>query len=328
MAQSLAARQSTQRSASVTDKPHFEEAAIRRCEEDFQAPAGMRGGGSNSFRLSPGRVDAVCMTVATLIKTAHRPLRNHSSPVDVLRLNETYGLGMEDGTRVRGGPDWVRSEKYAITAVGDASASAETLQRPMLMELLERRIQLTVHVDVEQVPVYVLTVAKGGLKMKPVERGSCEQRLPSYMRAVDGGGATIDPAARQRQMEEYRRGTLPRECGMNSSTSGPNVIHAAGEAPISQLAQRLSGMARWTEGLDVRLVIDKTGLPDTDRFTFFLEYAGIRDEYSGPMQPGDENIPKGTSIFDALERLGLHLEQVKDSREFVVIDHIERPSDN
>jgi uncharacterized protein (TIGR03435 family) len=198
----------------------------------------------------------------------------------------------------------------------------------MLMELLERRFQLKVHVDVEQTPVYALTVAKGGLKMKPVERGSCVQGLPSYMRAVEGGGATIDPAARQRQTEEYRRGTVPRECGLKSYSSGPNVIHVGGEVPMSQLAQRLAGMAQFTEGLDSRLVVDKTGMPDTDRFTFVLEYAGVRNERSGPMVPDEANIPKGPSVFAALERIGLHLEQVKDSREFVVIDHIERPSDN
>jgi hypothetical protein len=65
------------------------------------------GGGSNSFRLSPGRVDALCMTVATLIRTAHRALNNNSAfpgeppAMHTLRMNSTYGLGMEDGTRVR-----------------------------------------------------------------------------------------------------------------------------------------------------------------------------------------------------------------------------------
>jgi uncharacterized protein (TIGR03435 family) len=334
MAQSLAARQSSERTAPVSDKPKFEEASIRPCEQDFQAPEGARGGGPNSLRLSPGRVDAVCMTLATLIRTAFRPLNNNSAfpgeppAMHTLRMDSTYGLGMEDGTRVRGGPNWVRSDKYTIAAVGEGSASAATLQGPMLMELLERRFQLKVHVDVEQIPVYALTVAPGGLKMKPVARGSCVMELPSYIRQLDGGGTAIDPAARQRQSEDYRRGATPRECVGSSYTSGPNVMHVGGEVSISSLVERLQGMAYTTEGLDDRLVLDRTGIPDSERFTLVLEYAAVRTEHSEPMRPGEENIPKGPSIFTALERLGLRLEQVRDSREFVVIDHIERPSDN
>src|SRR5262249_49614327 len=62
MAQSLAARQSSGRTPSVSDKPKFEEASIRPCQQDFPG-AGGRGtsrgaGGSGSIRISPGRVDA------------------------------------------------------------------------------------------------------------------------------------------------------------------------------------------------------------------------------------------------------------------------------
>jgi uncharacterized protein (TIGR03435 family) len=105
-------------------------------------------------------------------------------------------------------------------------------------------------------------------------------------------------------------------------------MHVGGEVSISSLVERLQGMAYTTEGLDDRLVLDRTGIPDSERFTLVLEYAAVRTEHSEPMRPGEENIPKGPSIFTALERLGLRLEQVRDSREFVVIDHIERPSDN
>jgi len=34
------------------------------------------------------------------------------------------------------------------------------------------------------------------------------------------------------------------------------------------------------------------------------------------------------NIFAALEKLGLHLEKSKAPREFIVIEHIERPSEN
>ncbi|HEY2382435.1 MAG TPA: FecR domain-containing protein [Terriglobia bacterium] len=108
IAQSVAARQAAPTAPAVPVEvpkaPQFEEASIKPCPKDFQAPEGMRGGGSNSMRLSPGRLDALCMTVATLIRTAYRTLNNNEMPgmrESTLRMNLTAGLGMEDGTRGR-----------------------------------------------------------------------------------------------------------------------------------------------------------------------------------------------------------------------------------
>src|SRR5262249_32027438 len=52
VAQSLAARQNSRGGAS--GGPQFEEASVRPCLEDYRAPQGARGGGSNSIRVSPG----------------------------------------------------------------------------------------------------------------------------------------------------------------------------------------------------------------------------------------------------------------------------------
>src|SRR5215470_8438584 len=102
IAQSIAARQAAPSApiqAEVPKTPQFEEASIKPCPKDFRAPEGMRGGGSNSMRLSPGRLDALCMTVATLIRTAYRPLKNNSAfpglpdSEAVLKPDTTYGLG-------------------------------------------------------------------------------------------------------------------------------------------------------------------------------------------------------------------------------------------
>src|SRR5262245_59376942 len=109
MAQSLAARPSQGRATSVSDKPKFEEASIRPCKKDFPATEGRGGGGNGSIRLSPGRVDALCMTVPTLITMAHRSLENNPRPGPArvaLPMNVTAGFLDEDGTHVRGGPDW------------------------------------------------------------------------------------------------------------------------------------------------------------------------------------------------------------------------------
>ena len=45
----------------------FEEASVRPCDPDNlpETLEGARGGGANSFRMTPGRTYALCMTLAT-----------------------------------------------------------------------------------------------------------------------------------------------------------------------------------------------------------------------------------------------------------------------
>jgi bla regulator protein blaR1 len=73
------------------------------------------------------------------------------------------------------------------------------------------------------------------------------------------------------------------------------------------------------EGVLGRPVRDKTGF--TGSFQVHLEYA--------PVALGTANDTTKPSIFTALEeQLGLRLESQKGSEEVLVIDHVERPSEN
>src|SRR5262249_53480939 len=155
----------------------FEVASVKQCDPNHlpETPDGGRGGGANSFQLTPGRLRALCVTLATLIRTAYG-----YAPVDIevllgpggpppMKLGNVYGIGVEDGRRVRGGPDWIRNDSYTIEAVAGSGASpdAQTLKGPMLQRLLERRFQLKAHIQSEGVPAFMLNVAKSGLKMQP-----------------------------------------------------------------------------------------------------------------------------------------------------------------
>src|SRR5688572_8535677 len=115
----------------------FEEASIRECDPDNvpQPPAGARGGGANSFQMTPGRTYALCLTMATLVRTAYGygpAVINPGGRGRAMNVNVVYSLGVEDGRRVRGGPDWVRSQRYTIEAVADGPVDAETMRGPML----------------------------------------------------------------------------------------------------------------------------------------------------------------------------------------------------
>jgi uncharacterized protein (TIGR03435 family) len=401
MAQSRAGRQSPGRMTSVSDKPRFEEASIRPCERDFPGIGGRgssRGsGGSGSIRLSPGRVDALCVTVDNLIAMAHRSLNNNPgrqlSPPSccALKMNSTFAWpedGSEDGTRVRGGPDWVRSEKYTIAAIGD-STDAPTLQGPMLLDLLERRFKLKLRVETEEIPVYALTIAKGGLKIKPIESVNYEElrklraswnlsrqsaqegpdpkeldKLATYSGLL--GCSYLPPQADRvesnRFHEAVRRGVQPPECALSSiiRANGPNQVITNGGSPISSLVDALRKVTSplppslppnfLSDTLNGLLVVDKTGVPDTNclieippagtpcapLFNIVVEFATDESFFTGlekngvtPAQIGaDLSLPKAPNVFNALEKLGLHLEKSKASREFIVIEHIERPSPN
>jgi uncharacterized protein (TIGR03435 family) len=80
-----------------------------------------------------------------------------------------------------------------------------------------------------------------------------------------------------------------------------------------------------------RPVIDKTGI--TGRFNFRIEFAPDEATPFFRTAGGDPSAatpePTGPSIFTALrEQLGLKLESAKGPVEFLVIEHVERPSEN
>jgi uncharacterized protein (TIGR03435 family) len=67
--------------------------------------------------------------------------------------------------------------------------------------------------------------------------------------------------------------------------------------------------------LSGRLIIDRTGVADT--FDIHIEYA------ADDAAPSD--VP---SMETALAKLGLRLERITAPREYVIVDHVERPSGN
>jgi bla regulator protein BlaR1 len=308
--------------APATAAPEFEEASIKPCDPNNlpPTPVGMRGGGANSFQMTPGRAHALCMTLATLIRTAYG---YQPAEIEVLfggggrgrgmAFDNVYGLGVEDGVKVRGGPDWVRSERYSIEAVAQGPSDAATMQGPMLRALLERRFQLKTHIETEQVPAFALTVAKGGLKIKPIEAGGCEP-MPARTPGVPN-------LIRPRTFADVRRGEKPN-CSFIGDQNGPNEVIVAGGSALGSLS--LLG------GYVGAQVLDKTGI--TDKFNFVLEFVIDENTPGQVFRKRDtelSDIPRGANIFTALqEQLGLRLEPVRAPREFLVIDHVERLSPN
>lgn len=267
--------------------PKIAVASIKTCKPQDRG-ASDKGGDS-----SPGRLRLACIALG-------------SSPEGFPGLLQTaYGL-YADGRvnpvwsipKIEGGPAWINSEEFEIEMTSDAAASEEMMLGPMMQALLEGRFKLKVHRETREGPVYALTVAKGGPKLKPFREGSC---TPS------GSAAGL---AGQGQ---------PPPCKGSASSDGTNKMILEGQGmTLDEFPGFVLPASAFGFKLD-RPLINRTQV--AGRFDFHLEMA-IDDLAAAPSD-------SGPSIFSAIQQqLGLRIEAARGAIEVLVIDRIERPSDN
>jgi uncharacterized protein (TIGR03435 family) len=95
-----------------------------------------------------------------------------------------------------GGPGWLKSERFDIEAVIPAGSfiSAPGFGDPklqvMLQDLLAKRFKLVLHREIQERPVYVLTVARGGPKLTPFKEGD-ERGFRTWLPPPDSKGETV-----------------------------------------------------------------------------------------------------------------------------------------
>jgi uncharacterized protein (TIGR03435 family) len=204
------------------------------------------------------------------------------------------------GFQLSGSSGWINSDRYNINAKAQAppvfNQDYRLLQERRLQTLLQDRFKLAVHRETRELPIYELTVAKGGPKLQPT---ACIQREP--------GDRTI---AAGKAMGDY--------CGFSGTFPGR---YEATSGSMSDLSAALSGLLE-------RIVVNKTGISGT----FHLQLSYVPDDSTIRLQdlPGVPPPPAdGPAIFTALqEQLGLKLESAKGPVEVLVIDHVETPSEN
>jgi uncharacterized protein (TIGR03435 family) len=173
----------------------------------------------------------------------------------------------------------------------------------MLRALLEDRFKLKIRRETREVPVYVLSAAKGGLKLQPYKEGTCT------------------PIDLTKPLSPPVPGQKPGCTSMISgSAKGPNMARVYMQATTVDEFSKALGFVL------ARPIINKSGIAGL--FDFRLEYA-FDETTGGPARATPSDEPAGPSIFTAIqEQLGLKLEPAKGPREFLVIDHVEKPSGN
>jgi len=238
---------------------------------------------------SPGRFTLNCATLVGLILGAYsRYADGHTS----------FSLPPP----ILDGPSWINSERYTITAESASRENRAMMNGPMLQALLEDRFKLKLHRQTRQVPVFALTVSKSGAKLKPFQEGTCTP--------VDYALNPPPPAPDQPPFCQNRIG---------AKATNVRTYHMPGTT-----------VTTFTEILGVivgRPVIDSTGI--SGRFDFDFEFAIDQSTPGFVSDDTHTDSTAGASIFTAIqEQLGLKLETSKGPSEVLVIEHVERPSEN
>jgi uncharacterized protein (TIGR03435 family) len=208
--------------------------------------------------------------------------------------------------QISGGPRWIGSDRFDVEGKAENSKADPEELRLMLQSLFEDRFKMKVHRETKLSPVYALVVGKGGPKIK---------------------------LSRDQNSQDVN-GPAPPGAGPNHGAIRIGVGNLVGNAvPLSWFATMLS------QRMD-RLIIDKTNL--AGRFDIRLQWVPTPGE--NPFDQGGNRLPasiidmsgttvtldsSGPSIFSAIqEQLGLKLESAKAPVDVLVIDHVEKPSEN
>ncbi|MGD0799031.1 MAG: TIGR03435 family protein [Acidobacteriaceae bacterium] len=232
--------------------------------------------------------------------------------------------------QVLNGPDWTNTEVFDIlaktasatfTAMQTMSRAQRNQQRQLMEQsLLADRFQLKLHTETRDQPIYTLIVSKG-LKLKPAQPDSS---IPATV-ILSPGGTSLTP-------ETLRKGILVRATpqGYEMTAKGVTLdtfVHALATYP------ELAG----------RAVVDQTNLPGAFDFTLTWSPdqrastpnapspdAAASTDASASTPTGNEplDVPAAPLFTAIQQQLGLKLTSAKGPAEVVIVDHIERPSEN
>jgi uncharacterized protein (TIGR03435 family) len=202
--------------------------------------------------------------------------------------------------QVIGGPGWLDNDRFDIQAKSDDTVSAQLLKlndcdarqakQKMLQALLADRIKLTVHHVTKEVSGYDLVLAKNGPKLQVLKP---------------------DPPATDQDDK-----AKPTGCSMSMRGIKNGTQISAKNCSMLSLALQLLFDA------DTPPVEDKTGLTGT--YDFKLQYS----QQDSAAQESSQNAPY-PELFTALEeQLGLKLQRAKVTVDTLVIDHVEKPTEN
>jgi uncharacterized protein (TIGR03435 family) len=220
-------------------------------------------------------------------------------------------------------PYWGDSERFDIEAESPGNPTLDQKEL-MLQSLLAERFKLVVHHETRQLPVYALVMAKPGRLGPQLQRHAddllCQQvssaRTAEHLTGSVGAPPSSPADAASAVLEQFPCG---HTLGGVLQQDGPNPEWAGGRKVTMEA---IAGSLGEDEYID-RPVLDRTGLSGS--FDFTIEWNTKQQDLSVNPQP---DTP-GLSLFEAVrEQLGLKVKSEKGPVDVLVIDHVERPSEN
>jgi uncharacterized protein (TIGR03435 family) len=282
--------------------PSFEVASIKPApppSDPHRIMVGMRGGPGTP---DPGQINYNNVTLRNVLMQAY----------DV----KEYQIS---------GPGWLNNERYDIVAKVPPGATKEQF-RLMLQNLLAERFQVSLHHETKELPMYALTVGKGGVKMKesPDAPPAPTDDAGGGPKPVAYGAPPTRPVIGKDGMPQMPPGGM--RGGMMVSMNGSLARMQANGIQIAQLVNFLANQLS-------RPVVDQTGL--TARYDVMLDFAPEGHGLMGGPMPGgggggEGNDQSGPNLVTSVqEQLGLKLEARKGPVDLLVIDRAEKtPTEN
>lgn len=277
----------------------FEVVSVKPCRVSAKA--------EGKSEVSGGRLKLECYTPEQIIRDAYVyyedgkpwPPNNKSA----------FGSHIPQALRfqkITGSRGWIQSDRYTINAKVERPVNAELLRGPMMQAVLEDRFKLKVHRESREYPVYELMV----------------QGTPKLTAAKPGGCMLLDPVAGP---PKWTPGSpLPILCGGFGRTA-EGTLEVRG-VTLDELAKLFTSMVTHRD------VIDKTGIAGAYDVQLDLTFNDLQ-AFRQTVTIEDRDVPAAptdpTEILSvALRKIGLKLQNGKRTGQFLVIDHIEKPTGN
>ena len=206
-----------------------------------------------------------------------------------LRAIVQFAYNINTLSRIVGHPDWTNVERFDIQARPPDGMSGVEQMRSMLQALLADRFKLVARFEKRELQSYALVKARS-----------------------DGAlGPNLKPSTTECVGPRGEKTPLAIQCGLQGGAAGTARLVGV---PMSQLAPLVSMVVG-------RPVVDRTGL--AGNYDLELRFS------SEPTAAGPQPDSAAPSIFTALqEQLGLKLDAQRELADVLVIDRIDRPTEN
>ncbi len=206
-------------------------------------------------------------------------------------------------------PDWTKTEKFDIQARAEGDPGKDQM-RMMMRSLLADRFKMAVHYENRELPVFAFVLVKSGKTGPQLQPHPAEAPCPTEP------ASTSTPAILN-GTPQFCNGIYPLPPSM------PGRLHfGARNVTVGFIADTFSAGANLG-----RPMVDQTGL--TGKFDFSLEWALDVRGTNIPAGTDSQPDPTAPTFEEALrDQLGIKLQSTKASVSVLVIDHVERPSEN